>query len=343
MQQVPHLVVDSVTKAFGGSPVLSGISLTVHRGQTLALLGPSGSGKTTLLRIIAGLEVPDRGSVSVNNVTLTDANTMMAPERRNVGLVFQDGALFPHMTVGSNVGYGLAATDRKAKVAAALSMVDLAGFENRMPHTLSGGQARRVAIARALAPEPGVLLLDEPFSNLDTDLRVRVRADVARLLDDVGITSVFVTHDQEEAFVVGDEVAVMKNGSIVQTGSPAAIYEQPATAWVAKFVGDANILRGEVDQGIARTLIGDVPVAGATTGPREIMVRPEQLSIAADGEGTVTHVEFYGHDTSYTVNYGATELVVRSIAAPRFRIGDRVTVGYAGDEAVTYGPIGVLS
>ncbi|MDH3607040.1 MAG: ABC transporter ATP-binding protein [Acidimicrobiia bacterium] len=336
MQQAHHLVVDSVTKSFDGNAVLSDVSLSVALGKTLALLGPSGSGKTTLLRIIAGLETPDAGGVRIDDEVLTDADRVVAPERRNVGLVFQDGALFPHMSVGDNVGYGLAPANRSAKVATALAMVDLTGFENRKPHTLSGGQARRVAIARALAPEPRVLLLDEPFSNLDTELRVRVRTDVARLLNDVGITSVFVTHDQEEAFVVGDEVAVMNRGTIIQTGAPAEIYQQPATAWVARFVGDANVFAGHVQSGVAETLIGPIPVADHTEGLREVMVRPEQLVLSSEGEATVIHVEFYGHDTSYKVQVGRSEVLVRSISAPRYRIGDRVKVSYQGTEAITY-------
>ncbi len=336
MQQAHHLVVEGITKSFGGTAVLSGVSLSVPRGKTLALLGPSGSGKTTLLRIIAGLETPDGGTVQIDDEVLTDASRIVAPERRNVGLVFQDGALFPHMSVGDNVGYGLAPSERSEKVAAALEMVDLAGFEHRKPHTLSGGQARRVAIARALAPAPRVLLLDEPFSNLDTELRVRVRADVARLLNDVGITAVFVTHDQEEAFVVGEEVAVMNRGTLIQTGTPTEIYERPATAWVARFVGDANVFSGHVTGNVAETSVGPIPVAEHGDGHRQVMVRPEQLSLAAGGTGVVTQVAFYGHDTSYTVQVNDSEVIIRSISAPRFRTGDAVEVSYVGPEAVTY-------
>ncbi len=336
MQQAHHLVVDAVTKSFDGSRVLSEVSLSVPRGKTLALLGPSGSGKTTLLRIIAGLETPDAGRVRIDDEVLTDGSRIVAPERRNVGLVFQDGALFPHLSVGDNVGYGLPRSDRPTKVATALEMVDLAGFENRKPHTLSGGQARRVAIARALAPEPRVLLLDEPFSNLDTELRVRVRADVARLLTEVGITAVFVTHDQEEAFVVGEEVAVMNRGTLIQTGTPAEIYERPTTAWVARFVGDANLFVGNVSGSVAATTVGPIPVAEPADGLCEVMVRPEHLSLAGRGEAIVTNVAFYGHDTSYTVMIGSDEVLVRSISAPRFQVGDAVTVSYHGSEAVTY-------
>ncbi len=331
-----HLTAHDMHKSYGSIRALNGASLAVPRGSTLALLGPSGSGKTTLLRIIAGLEPPDSGVVRVDDEVLTDGAAVVPPERRNIGLVFQDGALFPHMTVAENVGYGINDQSRAAKVAAALDMVDLSGFDRRLPHTLSGGQARRVAIARALAPEPRVLLLDEPFGGLDADLRGRIRLDVARLLDEVGITSVFVTHDQEEAFVVGDQVAVMNHGEIIQVGPPAEVYERPATPWVARFVGDANILAAVVEAGIASTAIGRLPVSDGAAGPSQILVRPEQLILEADGPAVVEQVEFYGHDTSYLVSLLGERISVRSIAAPRFHVGDTVRVTYVGAKALAY-------
>ena len=248
-----RLSVEAVGKSFGGSPVLHDITLDVAPGEIVALLGPSGCGKTTLLRCIAGLERIDQGVVTVEGRVVADGHAHERPERRRVGMVFQDWALFPHLSVADNVGYGL---DREARgsgrVDESLEMVGLAGLGDRMPATLSGGQQQRVALARALAPRPSVLLLDEPFSNLDTGLRVQVRAEVHRLLTDLGITAMFVTHDQEEAFVLGDRVAVMHDGRLEQFGTPADLYEDPSSAWIASFVGDANFVRGAA-QGITLT------------------------------------------------------------------------------------------
>ena len=208
--------VSGVNKSFGETDVLHEIDVSVEPGTSLALLGPSGCGKTTLLRLIAGLERPDEGQVSVGDQVMAGPSTWVPPEKRNVGMVFQDWALFPHLTVGKNVGYGLDRAERKgSRISEALDMVGLADLVDRMPDTLSGGQQQRVALARAIAPRPSVLLLDEPFSNLDSALRVGVRTEVHRLLIDLGITSIFVTHDQEEAFVLGDEVAVMSGLSLI--------------------------------------------------------------------------------------------------------------------------------
>ena len=228
-------------------------------GAIVALLGPSGCGKTTLLRTIAGLERLDGGEVRIGDAVVSGPGAHVPPERRRVGMVFQDWALFPHLTVAQNVGYGLPRVDRRGpRVEAALAMVGLAGLGDRSPGTLSGGQQQRVALARALAPEPGVLLLDEPFSNLDSALRVQVRTEVHQLLADLGVTTVFVTHDQEEAFVLGDEVAVMHEGAIVQQAEPATLYARPATPWVATFVGDANLVEATADGHTAATPVGPI-------------------------------------------------------------------------------------
>ena len=209
--------VRGVHKSFGTTAVLRDVDLDVPSGSVVALLGPSGCGKTTLLRIIAGLEAPDAGEVRVGGRLLTGPATSVPPEHRRVGMVFQDWGLFPHLTVAQNVGYGLPRGERRgARVDEALELVGLVGLGHRSPTTLSGGQQQRVALARALAPRPSVLLLDEPFSNLDAALRVQVRGEVHRLLRELGVTTVFVTHDQEEAFVLGDEVAVMSEGRVVQ-------------------------------------------------------------------------------------------------------------------------------
>ncbi len=332
-----------ITKSFDGTqPVLRGVDLDVAAGSTLALLGPSGCGKTTLLRIVAGLEVPDEGTVVVGDRTVVGPGTFVAPERRRVGLVFQDGALFPHLSVARNVGFGLPRAERRGspRIDDALRLVGLDGYADRSPATLSGGQQQRVALARAVAPRPGVLLLDEPFSNLDASLRVQVRSEVHALLLDLGVTAVFVTHDQDEAFVLGDRVAVMSDGAVRQVGTPEELYLRPADRWVASFVGDANLLPGDAGGASAATAVGEVDLERPVTGPVDVLARPEQLDLAeADAPGggapgTVDLVEYVGHDTTYLVRGdGAATYRVRVPAVPRWRRGDRVLVRHRGGPA----------
>ena len=335
--------VREVSKRFGALEVLRDVDLRVEPGRIVALLGSSGCGKTTLLRTIAGLERLDAGEVRVGDRVLSASarDIHVPPERRQVGMVFQDWALFPHLTVAQNVGYGLPRSQRRGpRVAAALHMVGLDGLGDRQPATLSGGQQQRVALARALAPQPGVLLLDEPFSNLDSTLRVQVRTEVHQLLAELGVTTVFVTHDQEEAFVLGDEVAVMQAGRIVQQARPADLYARPASPWVAAFVGDANLVAGDGRGDHAMTPVGDVALdvsasGGSARGPVEVVLRAEQLRLdplgsldAASGRGvpaTVELTEYYGHDTVYLVRLDGGEPVrARAAATPRFERGDRV-------------------
>ncbi len=327
-----------VEKAFGPKPALRGATLPVPAGRIVALLGPSGCGKTTLLRIVAGLDLPDRGTVRVGGRTLTDGSTSVPPERRQVGMVFQDGALFPHLSVAGNVGYGLPRGERRGpRVTEALALVGLEGFGDRMPGTLSGGQQQRVALARALAPRPALLLFDEPFSNLDTSLRVRVRAEVHRLLTELGITALFVTHDQEEAFVLGDEVAVMHDGVIVQQDRPAELYARPATPWVAGFVGDANLLAGAAGGTTAATALGSLPLAVAARGELTVLVRPEHVLATAGGPGVVDTVEQYGHDAMVGVRLTGGELVkARLPGVTPLRAGDTVALRYTGGPTLAW-------
>jgi iron(III) transport system ATP-binding protein len=353
--------VREVSKRFGALEVLRDVDLRVEPGRIVALLGSSGCGKTTLLRTIAGLERLDAGEVRVGDRVLSASarDIHVPPERRQVGMVFQDWALFPHLTVAQNVGYGLPRSQRRGpRVAAALHMVGLDGLGDRQPATMSGGQQQRVALARALAPQPGVLLLDEPFSNLDSTLRVQVRTEVHQLLAELGVTTVFVTHDQEEAFVLGDEVAVMQAGRIVQQARPADLYARPASPWVAEFVGDANLVAGDGRGDHAMTPVGDVALdvsasGGSARGSVEVVLRAEQLRLdplgsldAASGRGvpaTVQLTEYYGHDTVYLVRLEGGEPVrARAAATPRFERGDRVLVTYDGPPAVVF-PVSVAS
>ena len=333
-----QLEVRGVTKRFDDEAVLRGVDLTVERGASVTLLGPSGCGKTTLLRAIAGLERPNAGTISLGDRVLTAADTFVAPEKRKIGMVFQDWALFPHLDVATNVAYGLRrdADNRSALVAETLEMVGLGGFGKRMPDTLSGGEQQRIAIARAIAPRPDALLLDEPFSNLDAGLRAVVRSDTRALLRDLGMTTLFVTHDQGEAFVLGDEVAVMKEGVIRQQAAPGVLYSNPIDPWVAAFVGEANLLFAEAEGDTATTVLGSIPLAHQAFGPHTVLLRPEQIYLTPGSAGEVTNVEFYGHDCSYRVEVDGKEIIVRSIAAPTFARGDQVSLSYQGPEAVAY-------
>ena len=333
------VTVSGLTKAFGDTPVLQGVDLSARAGSLVALLGPSGCGKTTLLRCIAGLERPDAGEVHVGRRMLSGPATFTPPERRRVGMVFQDAAVFPHLSVARNVGYGLGRREprRDERVAEALELVGLAGFGDRAPATLSGGQLQRVALARALAPRPSVILLDEPFSSLDAPLRAELRVEVRRVLAATDATGLFVTHDQEEAFVVGDEVALMSEGVVVQQASPAVLYELPATRAVAEFIGDANFVAGVARGGLAETAIGPVPLHSPADGPIEVMVRPERVLARIGDDATIEAVEYFGHDAVYRVRLddGAT-VRSRVIGAPEMTAGDRVGLEFVGPPTVAY-------
>src|SRR5918992_3496603 len=233
---------DRVTKRYGALEAVSDASLAVTRGEFLAVLGPSGCGKTTMLRLIAGFEEPDSGTVAVDGRTVCGGGAWVPPERRQVGMVFQDYALFPHLSVADNVGYGLPRSGRGDRVREVLDLVGLAGLEQRRPHELSGGQQQRVALARALAPQPSTVLLDEPWSNIDPLRRGAMRDDIARILRSAGVTVVLVTHDQEEAFSLADRIALMDAGRVVQVGTPEDMYYRPASRRVAEFVGATNFV-----------------------------------------------------------------------------------------------------
>lgn len=334
------LSLDSVSKSFGDCPAVTEVTVAVAAGEQLVLLGPSGCGKTTLLRMVAGLAAPDAGVIRIADQVVTEPGRMVAPERRRVGMVFQDWALFPHMSVARNVAYGLTREQaRSGRVIEALELVGMAHLADRRPHELSAGQAQRVALARAIAPRPRLLLFDEPFSSLDAELRVSLRGEVAALMRDVEMTAVFVTHDQEEAFVLGDQVAIMNEGRVVQMGTPTDIYTQPATPWVATFVGDANLLPARGRGSDARTVLGQIPLDSSVAGDCRVLVRPEHVTMSESTgarEGLVEAVSFYGHDTTYSVSLGDVPILVRAAAAPRFRVGDRVDLAYTGPDAVTF-------
>jgi iron(III) transport system ATP-binding protein len=328
----PAVQCHDLTKFFGDVPAVHGVSLMVEEGSLMALVGPSGCGKTTTLRLIAGFEAPDSGTVAIRGRIVSSPANSVAPERRRVGMVFQDYALFPHLTVRANVGFGLSrGQDRTGRVDALLELVGLAGISSRLPHALSGGEQQRVALARALAPNPAVVLMDEPFSNLDASLRAKVRSEVKRILKDTGTTAVFVTHDQDEALSLADQVGVMLAGHVVQVGTPEEIYAGPASLAVAAFVGDANLLSGVAAGTKVDTAIGVLRTTGAASGSVKVLVRPEALHLrrAGPGEPSVEVVdrEFYGHDQVIRMRL-PSGLLLRARCGPDQTVepGDLVTV-----------------
>ena len=376
------LVCTGLRKTFGRVVAVDDFSLSVEAGEILALLGPSGCGKTTALRLIAGFERPDTGSVRVGGRTLVDTHTWVPPEQRRIGMVFQDYALFPHRTITGNVSYGLgqapengsaqasrwttlwrwlhvrrhglrgvnhreAVRDRVQEV---LRLVSLDHIAQRYPHQLSGGEAQRVALARALAPAPTLILLDEPFSNLDTRLRVSVRSEVHDILKRAGAAALFVTHDQDEALSLADRVAVMHDGRIEQVGTPQDIYRRPVTRFVAEFVGDTDFLPGVLESGMLQTELGELALPasyGQIPGPDvDVLFRPESLRVTtlplnagtasdAPPEAIVLNRRYFGHDQVLALRlYSGRVVHARLGPGDRFVTGDRVRVHTAGAPAL---------
>jgi iron(III) transport system ATP-binding protein len=328
------LRVHGLRKRFGRVVALSDVDLSVPAGSLTAVLGPSGCGKTTLLRCVAGFERPDAGTVEVDGRPVDG----LPPHRRRIAVVPQDGALFPHLSVAGNVGYGLSRAARRAgRVDEVLALVGLDGYGSRMPHELSGGQQQRVAVARALAPRPPLVLLDEPFSALDAALRLEVRRDVRAALRADRATAVLVTHDQGEALSMADQVAVLREGRIVQAGEPSAVYSAPVDPWVAGFVGEAVLLPAVVSGGVARTDLGPMPVTGVGS---VVLLRPEQLVLGAMGvSAKVVGRDFHGHDALLTLRLdGGTDVLARVIGAEAPPVGETVGVTVQGGALAFTGP-----
>jgi len=320
---------EGVTKRFGDVVAVDAASFCVERGEVVALLGPSGCGKTTLLRLVAGFERPDAGTVEINERPVSGRGVWVPPERRRVGMVFQDYALFPHLTVAENVGFGLPRRARPVRVAGLLAIVGLEGIGGRYPHELSGGQQQRVALARALAPAPELVLLDEPWSNVDPFLRESLRSEVVEIVRPLGVTVVLVTHDREEAFSLADRIALMRDGRVVQEGTSEELYFAPVSRWAAEFVGAGNVLPGRVVSGLVETALGAFPVNGArVNGSANVLVRPELLELECDprGEAEVVAREFRGHDVFYRVRFDGVELVSQRPSNEVVPLGARVSI-----------------
>ncbi|MFP7675313.1 ABC transporter ATP-binding protein [Marivita sp. S0852] len=330
---------DGVVKTYGDVTALKGLDLNIEPGKLVTLLGPSGCGKTTTLRLIAGLEMATQGTIRIGGEDVTH----LTATYRKVSMVFQSYALFPHMTVRENVAYGLTVKSLPKKEAAqkaeqGLELVGLAGYGDRLPSELSGGQQQRVAVARAIVLEPEVLLLDEPLSNLDAKLRRHVREEIRQIQQRLGLTAVYVTHDQEEAMAVSDDIIVMNNAEIAQKGTPADLYEAPASAFLADFIGDANLASCTVETvqaGTATVALNDVrycvPANDVTTGPAQIVLRPHALHLgppdAAGVTGEVTYAAYLGKEIQYSVETPIGSLfIVAPVQARSFAKGDAVSV-----------------
>ena len=323
---VPVVELSDVGKRYGNVAAISSVSFAVSAGEILSLLGPSGCGKTTVLRLIAGFEVPDRGEIRLNGAVVSGGGVHMAPERRLVGMLFQEYALFPHLTVEENVGFGLGrltADDRHMKLRRAMELVRLDGLEARYPHELSGGQQQRVALARTLAPEPVIVLFDEPFSNIDASLRARMRVRVETILRDGGISAVFVTHDREEAFAMADRVAVMHEGRIEQIDSPQAVYYSPSSPDVARICGSANFIDGTIESGWAATEVGRLQWTSPDDRVQEgssvwIIAHPDDFRVQYGSNATakVLSNEFRGDETVLRILLPSGKVISARHASP---------------------------
>ncbi len=348
MAQSVILHIEGLTKQFSRTttPAVEAVTLTLHKGDLLSLLGPSGCGKTTLLRLIAGFEQPQAGTIEIAERIVAGKGYWVPPEQRDVGMVFQDYALFPHLTVAKNVAFGLrnlgkhTTLDIKKRTVEAIALVGLEGLENRYPHELSGGQQQRVALARALAPRPALILLDEPLSNLDVQVRLRLRQEVRDILKFTGTSGVFVTHDQEEALSISDWVAVMRQGSLEQFGTPEEVYREPASRFVAEFVTQANFLPAQRQGNLWETEIGcfDVPIQEKGVSRQEcfdtgeLMIRQEDMILKPDDDATVVirDRQFLGREHCYClVTPSGQELKARTASATALPVGTRVHLSVA--------------
>jgi iron(III) transport system ATP-binding protein len=321
---------EGVEKAFGRTRAVAGATLRVPSGDLVALLGPSGSGKTTLLRVIAGFEAPDAGRVAIGGRPVAGGGAWVEPEHRRIGMVFQDGALFPHLTVAGNVGFG---AERGERVGECLELVGLADRADDFPHELSGGERQRVALARALAADPEVVLLDEPFAALDAGLRDSLRVEVTEILRAAGTSALLVTHDQAEALSLAGTVAVMREGRIEQVGTPEEIYERPRSRWLASFLGDADVLPGTAREGVVECELGRFGAAADLAGDVHVVIRPESVAIGlgSGSEAVVVARSFYGHDQLLQLELpSGLRLRSRRLGFPAWHPGDRVRITVDG-------------
>ena len=332
-----RLLLEGVGRSYGSVVALDAVDLAVQQGELVALLGPSGCGKTTTLRLTAGFESPDSGAITISGQRVASPTLSVPPERRRVGMVFQEYALFPHLSVADNVAFGVAKSpERASRVADALTLVGLDGLDGRMPNQLSGGQQQRVALARALAPRPDLVLLDEPFSNLDPHLRSQVRDEVRDILRAAGATVVLVTHDQEEALTLADRVAIMFDGRIAQIDRPETVYHRPIDRRVAEFIGDAQFVSGTANGETVSTVLGDIPLLRELHGEVDVLIRPEMIELAETPErgaipGTVIGRRFMGREHRFEIELESGDrLVAQTLNCVQTSPGERVWLGVRG-------------
>ncbi|WP_336328283.1 ABC transporter ATP-binding protein [Halovenus sp. HT40] len=347
------LELDGLTREYGIETAVEEFSLSVDRGELLTLLGPSGCGKTTTLRMIAGLEQPTGGEVRIAGETVADGSSAVPPEERNVGLVFQEFALFPHLTVGENITFGIddwESEEQQQRLDELLALVDLDEHRDKYPEALSGGQQQRVALARSLAPEPDILLLDEPFSNLDVRLRIDMRQEVRRILKEAGVTAISVTHDQEEALSISDRVAIMNDGHLEQVGKPELVFENPESRFVASFLGRASFLTGRVRGDTVETELEQLetaqlngPVDAYDGAQIDILVRPDDLEALPANEtmadGEIVHRQYNGPNFVYGVELeGETTLRCLHNHVETFEHGQPVSISITADHELAWYP-----
>ena len=331
---------DQVSHRYGEEPVLRDVTLSGQAGEITCLLGPSGSGKSTLLRLAAGLERLQSGTILLDGDMLAEPGREPPPERRPIGLVFQDHVLFPHMTVRANVEFGLRAmgsSERRRTAEACMASVGLADLAERYPDTLSGGQQQRVALARALAPTPRAILLDEPFANVDATLRRTLREDARRALRSTGGITLLVTHDPEEALELADHIAILEGGRIVQAGHPDEIWHRPAHKTVAELFGQAQHVRGTLHEGVIATAFGDLPSKARIDGPVDVVVRPNDVALRPASQGPrVADVRFLGDRYTVFVEHQGETLRASMADRPTFGVGDFVTARFNQNDTFVY-------
>lgn len=335
------LRLNSISKSFDGQSVLLDISFELKKNELLAILGSSGAGKSTLLRLIAGFEKPNQGEIYLEEKEISSSQNLTLPEKRQIGIVPQDGALFPHLSVFDNIAFGIQKTKDKAeRVAQLLKLIELEDYAARKPQELSGGQAQRVALARALAPKPKLVLLDEPFSALDAELRERLRLDVRRIIRAEGVSAILVTHDQQEALSLADRVAVLRDGQIVQIGTPTEIYNSPVDIGIATFLGDSILVDGRVEDGKVVTDLGKLtPLNQVSEGEQGVVaIRSENFYLQPNpkGDSEVIGRVFFGHDAVVEVQTPALRIRARSNGPFAPEVGMKVTVWVRG--AVNFYP-----
>lgn len=341
------LTIDGISAAYDKLPTIDDISFKVNEGELACLLGPSGCGKTTILRAISGFQTITSGQISLDNKIIADLNTNILPEHRSIGMVFQDHALFPHLSIAKNIGFGLHKHNRQEReqiISRMLTLIGMPNYHDRYPHELSGGQSQRVALARAIAPQPKLLLLDEPFSNLDTELRETLGYEVRDLLKEFGITTIMVTHDQQDAFALGDNIGVMSNGKLLQWDSSYNLYHAPKSRFVANFIGDGVLIKGKMSQqNTVITSFGEVVGQSVNrsllNSEVDLLIRPDDVSHdpSSSIRGTVTRKAFKGAQTLYTVTLeNGEELLSLLPSHDDYEIDDVIGIKIEADHLVCF-------